>query len=102
MLHTRSKDRVVLLGDSGYCVAPTWGCGTSQALIGAYALAGELARARGNHTAAFTSYEHAMRPFVTDHQAVGRQGTQRFSCLPPLRRCWTYSLPLPRSTPARE
>ncbi|MFE7903215.1 FAD-dependent monooxygenase [Streptomyces sp. NPDC057424] len=78
VMDTWSRSRVVLLGDAGYCAAPTSGRGTSQALIGAYVLAGELAQARGNHTEAFTAYEHAMRPFVTEHQAVGREGAERF------------------------
>ncbi|MFF8983798.1 hypothetical protein ACF08E_10445 [Streptomyces globisporus] len=73
-----SRGRVVRLGDSGYCAAPTSGRGTSQALIGAYVLAGELARADSDHTSAFTAYEKALRPFVTEHQAVGREGAQRF------------------------
>ena len=78
VMDTWSSSRVVLLGDAGYCAAPTSGRGTSQALIGAYVLAGELARAHGNHTESFTAYAHAMRPFVTEHQAVGREGAERF------------------------
>lgn len=78
VMDTWTSGRVVLLGDAGYCAAPTSGRGTSQALIGAYVLAGELAQARGNHTTAYTAYENAMRPFVTEHQAVGREGAERF------------------------
>ncbi|MEU8028297.1 FAD-dependent monooxygenase [Streptomyces sp. NPDC049099] len=78
VMDTWSSGRVVLLGDAGHCAAPTSGRGTSQALIGAYLLAGELAHARGDHTAAFAAYEDAMRPFVTEHQAVGREGAERF------------------------
>ncbi|GGZ29957.1 FAD-dependent oxidoreductase [Streptomyces poonensis] len=78
MMDTWASGRVVLLGDAGYCAAPTSGRGTSQALIGAYVLAGELAQAGGDHTAAFRAYESAMRPFVTEHQAVGREGAERF------------------------
>lgn len=77
-MDTWVSGRVALLGDAGYCAAPTSGRGTSQALIGAYVLAGELAQARGDHRAAFMAYENAIRPFVTEHQAVGRQGAQRF------------------------
>lgn len=36
--------RVALLGDAGYCGSPLTGMGTSLALVGAYVLAGELAR----------------------------------------------------------
>jgi 2-polyprenyl-6-methoxyphenol hydroxylase-like FAD-dependent oxidoreductase len=77
VMDTWASGRVVLLGDAGYCAAPTSGRGTSQALIGAYVLAGELAQAGGDHTAAFAAYEKAMRPFVTEHQAVGREGAER-------------------------
>ncbi|KAL2157332.1 hypothetical protein VTH06DRAFT_6270 [Thermothelomyces fergusii] len=42
-----SDRRVVLLGDSAFCPAPVTGQGTSLALIGAYVLAGEIARACG-------------------------------------------------------
>ncbi|MFC8370556.1 hypothetical protein [Streptomyces sp. NPDC057238] len=48
-------------------------------MIGAYVLAGELAQARSDHRAAFTAYENVMRPFVTEHQALGREGAERFS-----------------------
>ncbi|MFI6444297.1 FAD-dependent monooxygenase [Kitasatospora sp. NPDC050543] len=73
-----STGRVVLLGDAGYCSAPTSGRGTSQALIGAYVLAGELAAAGGEHTAAFEAYEREMRGYVTEHQQAGREGAERF------------------------
>ncbi len=42
-----SAGRVVLLGDAGYCPSPLTGMGTSLALVGAYVLAGELARPDG-------------------------------------------------------
>ncbi|MFJ5549976.1 FAD-dependent monooxygenase [Streptomyces sp. NPDC093225] len=70
--------RVVLLGDAAYCAGPTSGRGTSQALIGAYVLAGELAAAGGDHAAAFAAYERGMRGYVAEHQALGREGAERF------------------------
>ncbi|MGW6572078.1 FAD-dependent monooxygenase [Streptomyces sp. NPDC054945] len=73
-----SKGRIVLLGDAGYCAGPTSGRGTSQALIGAYILAGELAASGGDHTAAFAAYEREMRGYVSEHQSVGREGAERF------------------------
>ncbi|MEV7616327.1 FAD-dependent monooxygenase [Streptomyces sp. NPDC089799] len=73
-----SEGRVVLLGDAGYCAGPTSGRGTSQALIGAYVLAGELAASGGDHTTAFAAYEREMRGYVTEHQALGREGAERF------------------------
>ncbi|MEO3802021.1 FAD-dependent monooxygenase [Nonomuraea sp. B1E8] len=69
--------RVVLLGDAGYCAAPASGRGASQALIGAYVLAGELA-AGGDHAQAFAAYEREMRGFVAEHQHMGREGTDQF------------------------
>ncbi|MGW2045545.1 FAD-dependent monooxygenase [Streptomyces sp. NPDC001858] len=78
LMDTWINGRIALLGDAGYCAAPTSGRGTSQALIGAYLLAGELAQAHGDHTTAFPAYESAMRPFVAEHQAVGREGAERF------------------------
>jgi 2-polyprenyl-6-methoxyphenol hydroxylase-like FAD-dependent oxidoreductase len=73
-----SSGRVALLGDAGYCAAPTSGRGASQALIGAYVLAGELAVAGGDHTVAFATYEREMRGFVAEHQQMGREGADRF------------------------
>ncbi|MFF3677434.1 FAD-dependent monooxygenase [Streptomyces sp. NPDC002120] len=73
-----SRGRIVLLGDAGYCAGPTSGRGTSQALIGAYILAGELAASGGDHTTAFAAYEREMRGYVSEHQSVGREGAERF------------------------
>ncbi|MFC7310238.1 FAD-dependent monooxygenase [Streptomyces monticola] len=73
-----AEGRVVLLGDAGYCAAPTSGRGTSQALIGAYVLARELALAPGDHSAAFAAYERRMRGYVREHQRAGREGAEVF------------------------
>ncbi|WP_067830355.1 FAD-dependent monooxygenase [Actinomadura kijaniata] len=74
--------RVVLVGDAGYCAAPSSGRGASQALIGAYILAGELA-AGGGHAEAFAAYEREMRGFVAEHQQMGREGADQFFLGPP-------------------
>ena len=57
------RGRVALIGDaaSGMTIGGQ-GCGT--ALIEAYALAGELALARGDHRVAFPSYERRFKPFT--------------------------------------
>ncbi|WP_149184890.1 FAD-dependent monooxygenase [Streptomyces sp. TRM49041] len=68
-----SRGRVVLLGDAGYCPSPVSGQGTSLALVGAYVLAGELARAGGDHAAGFAAYEERMRPFVELNQALATE-----------------------------
>ena len=66
-----SQDRVALVGDAAYCASPMSGQGTSLALIGAYALAGELAAASGDCQRAFAEYENATRPFIEANQAPG-------------------------------
>ncbi|WP_331453138.1 FAD-dependent monooxygenase [Streptomyces sp. SS162] len=68
-----SRGRVVLLGDAGYCASPLSGQGTSLALVGAYVLAGELAKAGVDHSAAFARYEGRMRPFVAANQALATE-----------------------------
>src|SRR3984893_6306689 len=56
-----SRRRVPLVGDAGYCPGPAVGGSTSLAVLGAYVLAGELARADGDHLRAFAAYELQMR-----------------------------------------
>ncbi|MFE6712878.1 FAD-dependent monooxygenase [Streptomyces sp. NPDC057695] len=65
-----SRGRVVLLGDAAHCSSPASGQGTGLALTGAYVLAGELARAGGDHTVAFARYERLMRPGVEQNQRM--------------------------------
>jgi 2-polyprenyl-6-methoxyphenol hydroxylase-like FAD-dependent oxidoreductase len=64
--------RVVLLGDAGYAAGPG-GNGTGTAVVGAYVLAGELARAGGDHRTAFPRYESMLRDYVArgQKQALG-------------------------------
>ena len=70
-VHARrwSKGPVVLLGDAAYCPSPVTGMGTSLAVVGAYVLAGEIAK----HTAlgdGLASYERIMRPWVNQAQKL--------------------------------
>ncbi|MFE0644178.1 FAD-dependent monooxygenase [Streptomyces sp. NPDC058877] len=65
-----SKGRVVLLGDAAHCTSPASGQGTGLALIGAYVLAGELARHRDDHATAFARYEQRLRPGVEQNQRM--------------------------------
>jgi len=67
-MDTWSRGRVTLVGDAGYCPGPAVGGSTTLAVIGAYVLAGELARAGGDHERAFPAYERAM----ADHVHGGR------------------------------
>ncbi|GAU66469.1 putative monooxygenase [Streptomyces sp. NBRC 110611] len=68
-----SLGRVALLGDAGWCPSPLSGQGTSLALVGAHVLADCLARAHGDHHAAYARYEHRMRPFVTLNQSLATE-----------------------------
>ncbi|MBT2398025.1 FAD-dependent monooxygenase [Streptomyces sp. ISL-100] len=64
-----SKGRVVLIGDAGYG-ATMGGMGTGAAVVCAYVLAGELARARGGHRTAFAAYEAEVRDFAKGCQKI--------------------------------
>jgi 2-polyprenyl-6-methoxyphenol hydroxylase-like FAD-dependent oxidoreductase len=72
-----SRGRVVLVGDAGYTPSPLTGKGTSIGLIGAYVLAGELARHLESSKdtgqavdAALESYEKVLRPCVEKAQEL--------------------------------
>ena len=68
-----SNGRLVLLGDAGY--GATFGAlGTGTAVVGAYVLAGELARAGGDYQAAFERYEARLRKAVSTTQDGSQAG----------------------------
>ncbi|WP_375482113.1 FAD-dependent monooxygenase [uncultured Mycobacterium sp.] len=71
-LDSWSRGRVTLVGDAGYCPGPAVGGSTSLAVVGAYVLAGELARVRGDYQAAFAAYEQQMREPVRRSRAFAR------------------------------
>jgi 2-polyprenyl-6-methoxyphenol hydroxylase-like FAD-dependent oxidoreductase len=73
-----SAGRVVLLGDAAWCPSPITGLGTSTALVGAYVLAGELARAGGDRDAAFAAYERVLRPYTDQAQELPPGGVAGF------------------------
>ncbi|MEV6967933.1 FAD-dependent oxidoreductase [Hamadaea sp. NPDC051192] len=66
-LDSWSKGRIALVGDAAFCPSPASGQGTSLALVGAYALAGELA---ANPAGGFAAYEAQLRDFVAKNQAL--------------------------------
>ena len=74
---TFASGRVGLLGDAAWCASPISGRGTTLALLGAYVLAGELAR-RDDHREAFAAYEAVMRPHVRKAQKLP-PGTPRIA-----------------------
>jgi 2-polyprenyl-6-methoxyphenol hydroxylase-like FAD-dependent oxidoreductase len=65
-----SKGRIALVGDAA-CGATIGGQGNGTALVAAYALAGELAAAGGDHTIAFPRYEQRIAKFARGTQKGG-------------------------------
>lgn len=65
-----SRGRVVLLGDAAHCPSPITGMGTTSAFVGAYVLAGELAKSEGDVPRALQAYEATLRPFVDEIQKI--------------------------------
>jgi 2-polyprenyl-6-methoxyphenol hydroxylase-like FAD-dependent oxidoreductase len=78
---TWSTGRVALVGDAGYCASPMSGRGTSQALLGAYVLAGELST-QDTHVTAFAEYEKALRGYVASTHELGRLARDSFNLAP--------------------
>jgi 2-polyprenyl-6-methoxyphenol hydroxylase-like FAD-dependent oxidoreductase len=64
-----SKGRVAITGDTAFCPSPLSGMGASVSMVGAYVLAGELAR-NTNYTEAFLAYDKAFRPYVSKIQKL--------------------------------
>ncbi|MFD1938631.1 FAD-dependent monooxygenase [Nonomuraea mangrovi] len=75
-MDTWSRGRVTLVGDAGYCPGPAVGGSTSLAVVGAYVLAGELARAGSDHERAFPAYERAMAQHVRGSRAAALSATK--------------------------
>ncbi|MFO0579693.1 MAG: FAD-binding domain [Polyangia bacterium] len=74
-----STGRVALVGDAAACPSLLAGQGASLAMTGAYVLAGELKRARGDHAAAFAAYESRLRPFIEAKQRAAAQFAESFA-----------------------
>jgi 2-polyprenyl-6-methoxyphenol hydroxylase-like FAD-dependent oxidoreductase len=69
-----TSGRVALIGDAGYANT-LGGFGTGLAVVGAYVLAGELAAADSDHTAAYPRYQEIMRRYA---KIAGNTNTGRF------------------------
>ncbi|KAJ5985582.1 hypothetical protein N7522_012778 [Penicillium canescens] len=67
---TWHSGRVVLLGDAAHCPSPLTGMGTTSSLVGAYVLAGEIARNSDDLSQAFRTYDEKLRPLVNEVQDV--------------------------------
>lgn len=63
-----SKGRVLLLGDSAWCLTLYSGMGASAGMIGGQALGEALAACPNDLDAALQMFEDQMRPFVRKHQ----------------------------------
>lgn len=79
-----SRGRVALIGDAAFCVSLAAGQGSALAMISAYLLAGELARANGRYNEAFDSYEARLRDFI----AAKQRGAERFAAAFAPRTPW--------------
>lgn len=69
-----SSGRVVLAGDAAYCPSAVTGMGTTSGIVGAYILAGEIARhcrgagAKAGLPVALKAYDDRFRPFINQVQ----------------------------------
>jgi 2-polyprenyl-6-methoxyphenol hydroxylase-like FAD-dependent oxidoreductase len=68
-----SNGRVAIVGDAAYCPSPASGQGTSLALVGAYALAGELMAAAGDHGVAYARYAEEIRNYIAQNLTLGQK-----------------------------
>jgi 2-polyprenyl-6-methoxyphenol hydroxylase-like FAD-dependent oxidoreductase len=71
--------RVALLGDA--CFAPSLlaGQGAALAMTAAYVMAGELARAAGEHQRAFAAYQAMLAPFIARKQRAAERFARSFA-----------------------
>jgi len=74
-----SQGRVALLGDAAFCVSLLAGQGSALAMISAYVLAGELAKAGGTHPSAFAAYEALLRSYIERKQAAAERFASAFA-----------------------
>ncbi|GAA1677116.1 FAD-dependent oxidoreductase [Mycolicibacterium murale] len=65
------RGRVVLVGDSAWCVTLYAGMGVSAGLIGADLLGEVLERHPGDVATALSEWEQGLRPFIEEYQEVG-------------------------------
>ncbi len=67
-----SRGRVALVGDAAACPSLLAGQGSALAMIEAYVLAAELARADGDHVAAFARYHARLAPLLRSKQDAAK------------------------------
>lgn len=74
-----SRDRVVLLGDAAFCPSLLAGQGSALAMMAAYVLAGEIAKANGAVGTAFKLYEELLRCFINAKLAAAAKFASSFA-----------------------
>ncbi len=74
-----SQGRAALIGDAAYCPSLLAGEGAAFAMAGAYILAAEIDRARGDYARAFAAYERCFRPFIERKQKSARAFASSFA-----------------------
>jgi 2-polyprenyl-6-methoxyphenol hydroxylase-like FAD-dependent oxidoreductase len=74
-----SRGRVALVGDAAFCVSLLAGQGSALAMISAYVLAGELARARDGYQEALDRYETLLRDFIASKQRAAERFASAFA-----------------------
>ena len=67
-----SRGRVALVGDAAACPSLLAGQGSALAMIEAYVLAAELARADGDHVTAFARYHARLAPLLRSKQDAAK------------------------------
>lgn len=68
-----TRGRVALVGDAAACPSLLAGQGSALAMVEAYVLAAELARAGADHGLAFGRYQARLAPFLAAKQAAARR-----------------------------
>ena len=67
------RGRVALVGDAAACPSLLAGQGSALAMVEAYVLAAELARANGDYAAAFARYERRLAPLLRSKQDAAQR-----------------------------
>jgi 2-polyprenyl-6-methoxyphenol hydroxylase-like FAD-dependent oxidoreductase len=70
--------RVVLVGDAAHCVSLLAGEGAGLAMAGAYILAGELKKKKGELESVFQNYESILKPEILRKQTIAEKFASTF------------------------
>lgn len=77
-METWKMERIALVGDACFCPSFLAGQGSALAMIAGYILAGELAKAGGDHRAAFANYESMLQPLMVRKQRAAESFARSF------------------------